>query len=606
MSWVSCAKSLCATSLCAWVALVLLASPVFAQSIAQRPNVILIMTDDQGYWDTGATGNPHIKTPHMDAIAKQGATLSRYYAAPVCAPTRAGIMTGRYYLRTGLYNTRFGGDTLGKDEVTVAELLRCAGYRTSLFGKWHLGKYPGYQPQQRGFDEFMGHYHGHIERYQFADQLYHNGQPVRSRGYVSDLFTDAAIDFIRQSDTASDQPFFCALMYNAPHSPFLLDTSHYDQPQGDAIIKRYLDAGLPIREARIYAMIERIDQNIGRLKQTLKELGQWQNTVLIFTSDNGGVSTYYNGGMHGRKASVYEGGVRAPCFVQWPGRIPAGTIINAQTSHIDWLPTFCELAGAKLPEDRQLDGRSLASLLCNDSDAPHHRYVYHTWDRYTPNPHQRWAISGDRWKLMCQVAATVTDSSQQRKQWRLYDLQADPDETKNLIGQHPEIANQLRKEFLAWFADVTEGQTYQPVAIPVGHPDEAVVELSPSWAKLKGDHVQYVFEGYDWDTIEGWRNAGESATWQLDVQAAGDYLVKASYGSAAVDSGGCLQLKFLSESKPQQIEHTVQATATANQFKTVVVGTVRLPKGKQSMTACVADQCDAELMRLNSLQLIRQ
>lgn len=601
MSWVSCVKCLYAS-----LVLVLFVSEASAKSPAKRPNVILIMTDDQGYWDTGATGNPHIKTPQMDAIAQQGARLNRYYAAPVCAPTRAGMMTGRYYLRTGLYNTRFGGDTLGQGEITVAQLLQRAGYRTGLFGKWHLGKYPGYQPQQRGFDEFMGHYHGHIERYQFADQLHHNGQPVRSRGYVSDLFTDAAIDFIRQSGRTEDQPFFCALMYNAPHSPFLLDTSHYDQPQGDAMINRYLDAGLPIREARIYAMIERIDQNIGRLKQALRELGQWQNTVLIFTSDNGGVSTFYNGGMHGRKASVYEGGVRAPCFIQWPGTIPAGTVIDGLTSHVDWLPTFCELANTLPPQDRQIDGKSLVDLLCNDAKAPHHRYVFHTWDRYTPNPNQRWAVSGERWKLMCQVSASVTDSAQQRKQWRLYDLKADPNETKNLIGKHPEVVTRLRQEFLDWFADVTEGQTYQPVAIPVGHPDDSMVELSPSWAELKGDTVEYVFEGYDWDTIQGWKNAGESATWQLDVQASGDYLVKASYGSAPINAGGRLRLTFSAVAKPQQLEHTVQATATANQFHTVSLGKVHLSAGKQSVTASVADACDAELMRLNSLQLIRQ
>ena len=181
-----------------------------------QPNILFIMTDDQGYWDTGTTGNPHIDTPAMDRLAAEGARLERYYAAPVCAPTRAGIMTGRYYLRTGLYNTRFGGDTLGRDEITVAELLKRAGYRTGLFGKWHLGKYPGYQPQQRGFDEFFGHYHGHIERYQFPDQIHHNGRPVEARGYVSDLFTDASIDFIEQSKQLG-KPFFCMLMYNAPH-----------------------------------------------------------------------------------------------------------------------------------------------------------------------------------------------------------------------------------------------------------------------------------------------------------------------------------------------------------------------------------------------------
>ena len=252
---------------------------------ADRPNILFIMSDDQGYWDTGATGNPHIDTPSMDAIAAEGMTLDRYYAAPVCAPTRAGIMTGRYYLRTGLYNTRFGGDTLALDEVTVAQLLSQAGYRTGLFGKWHLGKYPGYQPQDRGFDQFFGHYHGHIERYEFPDQVYHNGRPVEARGYVSDLFTDASIDFMEQS-AQQGKPFFCALMYNAPHSPWLLDTSHAAQPEGDKLLAKYLDRELPLREARIYALIERVDQNIGRLLAKLEAFGVAEDTVVIFSSDN--------------------------------------------------------------------------------------------------------------------------------------------------------------------------------------------------------------------------------------------------------------------------------------------------------------------------------
>ena len=205
-----------------------------AAAAATQPNLVVIMTDDQGYWDLGSTGNPYIETPNMDAFAQSGVRFSRYYVAPVCSPTRAGMMTGRYAFRTGIYNTRFGGDSLALGEVTVAELLKKAGYRTGLFGKWHLGRYHGYQPQQRGFDEFLGHYQGHIERYEYADQFVHNGRPVESRGYVTELVTDAAIDFIDESKRrAPASPFFCYLAYSAPHSPFQMDTSHAHQPEGD-------------------------------------------------------------------------------------------------------------------------------------------------------------------------------------------------------------------------------------------------------------------------------------------------------------------------------------------------------------------------------------
>lgn len=434
------------------------------------PNVLLVMSDDQGYWDCSATGNPHIDTPQMARLAAEGMWLRRYYAAPVCSPTRAGMMTGRYSLRTGLYNTRFGGDSLGLGEITVAELLRQAGYRTGLFGKWHLGKYPGYQPQDRGFDQFMGHYHGHIERYQHPDQIVHNGRPVDARGYVTDLFTDAAIDFIEASVSGETTPFFCAVMYNAPHSPFLLDTSHADQSDGDSLIAKYLGRGLPLREARIYGMVERIDENLGRLLATLERLDIAEETLVIFTGDNGGVSRYWKGGMNGFKSSPYEGGVRAPCFVRWPGRIEAGSETDALTSHVDLLPTLCELAGVSVPEGRVIDGKSWLPLWQSPATAGHHEYVYHTWDRYFPNPDRRWGISDGRWKLLGLFAA---DADPDPAKWRLFDLRDDPGETVNLAAERPSDVTRLRREFERWFDDVTGGQTYAPDPHPGGGPSRA-------------------------------------------------------------------------------------------------------------------------------------
>lgn len=562
---------------------------------SDRPNIVFVMTDDQGYWDTGATGNPHIDTPNMNAIADQGLRLDRYYAAPVCAPTRAGLMTGRYYLRTGLYNTRFGGDSMGLGEITVAELLHEAGYRTGLFGKWHLGKYPEYQPQNRGFDEFFGHYHGHIERYQFPDQVFHNGRPVEARGYVSDLFTDASIDFIRHAVNANQGPFFCALTYNAPHSPFLLDTSHFQQPEGDKLLEKYLGRGLPIREARIYSLVERVDQNIGRLLKTLDDLSIADDTLVVFTSDNGGVSKFWKGGMNGNKAGVYEGGVRAPCFVRWPTRITAGRKVQAQTSHVDWLPTFCELAGADVPSDRPIDGISLVPLLTGQVEQTHHPFVYHTWDRYHPDANKRWSISDDRWKLLCQVRS---DTSPSRSQWRLFDLLADPGETVNVAKQHPEEVERLRTEFVRWFDDVTQGQTYSPIPIPV---DNAPVEIEPSWASWTGENIEYVFDGYDWDTIQGWKEHGENARWKLDVATAGRYRVQLTYGCRPVDVGGKLVLSCVGQS----LEHAVVATTTADQFETFDAGILRLEQGKVELVAEVGLCPGEELMRLNRITLQR-
>lgn len=570
-----------------------------SEAASLRPHILLIMTDDQGYWDTGATGNPYIDTPHMDRLAAEGTQFPRYYAAPVCAPTRAGMMTGRYALRTGLYNTRFGGDSMGKSEITVAQLLQQAGYRTGLFGKWHLGMYPGYQPQERGFDEFFGHYHGHIERYDFPDQLYHNGTLVRARGYVTDLFTDAAMDFIEDATAAdANRPFFCAVMYNAPHSPFLLDTSHSNQAEGDQLLEKYLERGLPLREARIYGMIERIDQNLGRLLGQLEQRGLADNTLILFTSDNGGVSRFWKGGMNGAKSSVYEGGVRAPFFVRWPGVVPAGGVVDAQVSHVDLLPTLCELAGVDPPGDRVLDGRSLVPLLRAGQGAQHQPYVYHTWDRFFPNPDRRWGISDQRWKLVGMFGANAKPDP---AGWRLFDLQNDPGESRNLAKQHPETVARLRTEFVRWFEEVTDGIVYQPIPIPVGHPKQNPVKLEPSWATCEGDHIAYTFDGYDWDTIDAWKQLGEQAVWRIDVLQPGQYSVQLRYGCRPQAAGGVLEIA----AGPSSLQHTVQATATADQFTRFPAGVLHLESGQQRLSVRILQATGDELMRLNAVYLQR-
>lgn len=578
---------------------VCLAPPLLAENppADRPPNIVLIVTDDQGYWDTGVSGNEKIDTPAMDRLAKEGVILDRFYASPVCSLTRAGLMTGRYYLRTGLYNTRFGGDTVSTEEILLPELLKQAGYRTGLFGKWHLGQYAGYQPQQRGFDEFMGHYHGHIERYSLPDQLVQNGQPVEARGYVADLFTDAAIDFIQAE---SDQPFFCYLAFNTPHSPFLLDTTHFAQGEGDRLLAKYLDRGLPIREARIYAMVERIDQNLDRLLEVLDEQGLRENTLVCFTGDNGGVSLAFNAGLRGRKASVYEGGVRVPFFVRWPEHIPAGKKLDTQTTHVDLLPTFCELAGAAVPDDRPLDGRSLMPLLSSGQEQDHQPYVYHTWDRYHPNPDRRWAVSDGVWKLMCQVGENVEDPT---THWRLFNLKEDPGESNNQIQQHPEIARRLREEFLRWFEEVSKGQTFQPIRIPVGHPDQPEVEIQPSWAKLEGENTRYVFEGYDWDTIEGWSQEGDKAVWRLDVQTTGRYEISIRYGRQRVPSEAKLRLRIGQGDKSSQLNFATSATATPEVFITQTIGEKFITAGANELTAEIVGKGEGEAIRLNHIRL---
>jgi len=557
-------------------------SSLSAQS-PERPNVILIMTDDQGWWDLGIHGSEKLDTPVMDRLASEGVELTRFYVQPVCAPTRAGLMTGRYYLRTGLYNTRFGGDTMGADEITVAEILREHGYRTGVFGKWHLGRYAASSPNAQGFDEALTFSHGHIERYDHPSQLTHNGTPVQIRGYITDVLTDAAIQF---AESNRDRPFFCYLPYNVPHVPLVLGHAVHLQDRGDALLRKYLERGVPVREAHIYGMIERCDANIGRLVEAIDRLGLREKTVVFFMSDNGGIHKFYKAGLRGGKGSVYEGGVRSPLLARWPGHFPAGAKSDAMASHVDLLPTICELAGASPPSDRPIDGRSIAELLRTGQGASPHDYVYHTWNRYVPVDDQRWAIGGQRYKLT---------------QGRLYDLAADPGETKDLAKEQPERVREMRAEFVRWFRDVTAGQVYEPVAIPVGRPEQNPVEIQASWAVIEGDGTHYTFLGYDWDTIDGWGEPGDAARWKIDVHRAGTYEVRVSYGAAPASAGS----RFRIAVGDRALEGTVEATVTPDVFIRRTVGTLDLPAGPATLVVRPAHVNGEELMRLNRIWLER-
>lgn len=562
----------------------LLAAP--ALSAESRPNILMVVTDDQGYWDLRSHGNKQIDTPHLDRLAAESVRFDRFYVQPVCAPTRAGLMTGRYYLRTGVYNTRFGGDSMSLSEITVAQLLKRAGYRTGLFGKWHLGQYAGYRPHERGFDEFLGHYHGHIEHYDYPTQLVHNGKKVHARGYVTDLFTDAALDFIDDSR----QPFFCYVAYNAPHSPFVAGASHDGQPAADKLIEKYLQRGVPLRDSRIYAMCEIIDRNVGRLLKKLDASKISRETVVVFLTDNGGVSKHFKAGLKGNKASVYEGGVRSPLFVRWPRQF-APRRVQLMASHVDLMPTFCELAGAPMLTDRVIDGKSLLPILRGTSSNAAHKYVYHTWHRYHPNSRSRWAISGERYKLGAN-GGTGNDNPPMF----LYDLKADPGETRNILKQQPEVAKHLRGEFLRWFDDVTKGREYRAIRIPVGHPGDAETELQASWANLKGESITYTFRGYDWDTIDSWTTVGESATWRLDVKQAGEYAVVVHTGGRT-ESGTVLRITC----GKSKLDFSPISSVTGSVFVPRKIGSLQLPAGSCDLIAAVIKADGENEARLNRI-----
>jgi arylsulfatase A len=486
----------------------------------ERPNIILIMTDDQGWFDLGIHGNTFLGTPNIDKLAREGVRFSHFYCSPVCTPTRASLMTGRHYQRTGAVDTFKGRDTLDASEVTIADLLRQRGYRTACIGKWHLGRYMKYHPNHRGFDEYFGFWqYGFMNRYDDSDELFDNKTRVTVHGYITEVLTNRAISFIERN--RSNQ-FFLYVPHNAPHSPYLVP---------DRYIERYLKKGLPLTEARIYGMNTCLDDNIGRLLEAVDNNGVRDRTIVIFMTDNGGVSNHFKAGLRGNKASVFEGGVRAPFIARWPRRFAAGSVVNAMAQHIDVFPTLCELTGTELPSDRTIDGKSLAPLLRTGKGSSPHAYIYHQWNRGRP------------------VLTTVPRDPELKANWairnvrgfklhasgELYDLEADAGETRNIADANPETARELRAEFARFFKDTVRPE-YSRVPIEVGRPDENPVEIDLTWGVPSGKVVPQ-YRSYNSDTIDNWTDAGDHVRWKIDVVEPGDYEVVLSYGCAPGDEG---------------------------------------------------------------------
>ncbi|MEM6978959.1 MAG: sulfatase-like hydrolase/transferase, partial [Planctomycetota bacterium] len=307
------------------------------------PNVVVFLADDQGWGDVSHHGNTNLSTPHIDSLARQGASFTNFYVCAVCAPTRAEFLTGRYHRRTGVSGVSRGDGRLNIDETTLADIFQRAGYATGAFGKWHNGTQSPYHPNDRGFDEFYGFTSGHWGHY-FSPPLDHNGARVRGDGYVIDDFTNHALDFI---ESHRDQRFFCYLPYNTPHSPMMVDDRFYEKFANHVISQRYRDSekeDIPMTKAAL-AMCENIDWNVGRVLSKLDELGLADNTIVMYFSDNGPNSFRFNGGMKGKKGTIDEGGLRSPLFVRWPKRIRQGLEISQVTGAIDLLPTIAALAG---------------------------------------------------------------------------------------------------------------------------------------------------------------------------------------------------------------------------------------------------------------------
>ncbi len=428
-----------------------LASPCAVAQESKQPNVILILTDDQGYGDIAAHGNPYISTPNLDRLYSESARLTNYHVSPTCSPTRAALLTGRYNNRTGVWHTVTGRSRIREDETTMARIFSQNGYETGMFGKWHLGfSFPA-RPMDKGFKTAVYHGGGGVgntpdywDNDYFDDHYFVNGEARPFTGYCTDVWFSEASKFIRAS---KDKPFFCYLATNAPHGPYYVEDKYSGRYKNNP----------KIPNPNFYGMITNFDENLGKLRAQLEEMGLADNTILIFMTDNGtaaGVKldghwrdSYptdigFNAGMRGTKGSPYEGGHRVPCFIRWPdGDYSKGTDLEKLTAHVDILPTLAEMCKLKFPSGYHSDGVSLVRAIKGNSEYLDGRTL--TVDSQRKEVPEKWRLSSvmsGKWRLV--------------NGKELYDVETDPGQRTDIAADHPERLAELRKSYENWFADV--------------------------------------------------------------------------------------------------------------------------------------------------------
>lgn len=502
------------------------------------PNIVFVLTDDQGYGDLGCHGNPYLRTPNIDRLHGQSVRLTNFHVGPTCSPTRAGLYTGHYANSTGVWHTIAGRSLLRRDERTLADHLAAAGYATGLFGKWHLGDAYPYRPQDRGFQEVVTHGGGGVGNTpdfwgnNYTDDHYcRNGVWEPFDGYCTDVWFGLATDFITRH---RDRPFYCMLTPNAPHSPHIVperfSRPYLDLARSDPAAARFFNYPASDQMVKFYGMVACIDQNVGLLRARLDDLGLAENTIFIFMTDNGSagglardreqfITHGYNAGMRGGKATPYEGGHRVPFFLHWPaGGLAEDRDLATLTANVDIAPTLLDLCG--VPNDPAgFHGRSLLPLLRPTAAVP-------DWpDRAIVTDSQR-LLQPLQWRLSCAM----------RGPWRLinghalYHLPSDPEQRHDVAGQHPQILAQLRADYEAWWALVS-ARTDEEIPIPLGDPTAPRVLLtSHDWRRTSTQAIG--IEEYGDDSLCVWNqaqvHAGPEANgyWEVEVVRAGRYRIE--------------------------------------------------------------------------------
>jgi arylsulfatase A-like enzyme len=499
-----------------------LSIPVLSSQGAERPNVIVFLSDDQGWGDLSVNGNQNLETPNIDALARDGASFDRFFVCPVCSPTRAEFLTGRYHPRSGVFSTSAGGERMNADETTIGQVFQKAGYATAAYGKWHNGTQYPYHPNARGFGEYYGFCSGHWGNY-FDPLLEHNNRMVQGSGFLINDLTEQAMKFIESN---KDSPFFVYLPYNTPHSPMQVPDEWWDKFADKKLAMHNRDPSKEniehIRAA--LAMCENIDWNVGRVMQKLKELELSDNTIVIYFCDNGPNGFRWNGDMKGRKGSTDEGGVRSPLFMRWPNHIPANHRVPQIAGAVDLLPTLANMCGipnGALPS-KPLDGIDVSPLLTEGERPWPDRILFSHW-------RNRVSVRNQRFRL---------DNA-----GKLFDIAADPGQREDVAQQHPAVTKELSAAVAKWKRETLVGYDQLERPFTIGHPAAKLTQL-PARDAIASGKIQRSNRFPNCSYFSNWVSTEDDLHWDVEVLQAGTYDVQLYYACSADDVGATMELEF--------------------------------------------------------------
>jgi arylsulfatase A-like enzyme len=535
------------------IALVFLLNSTYEESVAQsyarhkcdKPNIIVILSDDQGWGDFSINGNTNIETPRIDSLARSGAQFENFYVSPVCSPTRAELLTGRYHPHSNVYSTSTGGERIDLDETTIAEIFKSAGYKTAAFGKWHSGMQYPYHPNARGFDEFYGFCSGHWADY-FSPMLEHNGRIVQGNGYITDDLTEKAMQFMENNREA---PFFLYIPYNVPHNPLVVPDYWWDKFEDQELKMRHRDSEKEdvLYTKAVLAMCENIDWNVGRILERVNKLGLIENTVVVYFCDNGPNTWRWNGGMKGRKGSLDEGGVRSPLFISWNEVIPKGTKIDKIAGAIDILPTLTDLAGIPSETYKPLEGVSLEPLLFHHRNSQEEISALRgqtglSLENLLSNNESDWkdrllyTYWGGRASVRNQTYRLDNDG-------KLYDITKDRGQNHDISKDRPTVAKRLQDSLKHWKEKMTMEIEKNNRPFLIGHPDFRYTQMPARDGVAHGNIVRSR-RSPNCSFYTNWTETGDRITWDVEVLSEGDYQVELFYTCPQKDLGSTIELSF--------------------------------------------------------------